>query len=362
MQWILTLFFSVFSFLSFSQTQNGLEGNRANITKTHYVDSALTPSGPYSSLTNLRGADLRFKYLEEAQFQGKDLHQAQFTRSFLKRANFKEAKLQKTHFYQASLIDADFKEANLKGAVFLDSDLRGADFTNANLEGVQFDNSQYSMDTKGLSKEHKSAMKLIKPSCNKNIKVTHFQQVHEHPSIKLPHYITPMISKSQFHILQTLLDYQRQGKKFVVFDEEEVNEVRAGIQKNSSNKISKAFQSIPKSHKLLSSEQKKILIKKGAARVLYFLDRINHIHKVISDRDWSLFKSHRIHAFFYFMHAFREKKLKEEVDFFLNEYKKKHEKDYDGEIVIIYGAAHNLSDEFKDCSFQTVNTFYLNPF
>ena len=345
MKCIFSVIFILFSFQGFSQNQ------RINLT------------------------NLSEKNLEGAQLQERNLTNAKFNKSFLMKANFKNSTLVGSEFTNASLIDADLRGADLQNASFQNADLSGADLTGAkNLEKAILSYAQYTSETKGLSKEQKKDMIFVKPSCNKNIKVTHLKQRHIAQvkllgvSVSRSYEQSPDVLESQFRILNKIGDYMIKGKEIVFFNEERTASNFVPDDRNRYKGFTGAARSffsegIPRNLENFSHEQKDFLYRVGAVNTLYFLGAINVIFKVISQRDIDLVEINRrglltqrllkvVKGEDYFIHNFRERKLKEEVDMFLSAYKERYGRDYGGEVIIVYGGAHDLSQEFKNCSFQ----------
>ncbi len=86
----------------------------------------------------LRGADLRYADLSDADLRGADLRNASLCHTNLKGADLRDADLRYADLSDADLRGADLRNAslchtNLKGADLRDADLRGADLRGADL-------------------------------------------------------------------------------------------------------------------------------------------------------------------------------------------------------------------------------------
>ena len=85
---------------------------------------------------NLRGADLRGAYLQDADLRGAELRGADLQGANLQDADLRGADLRSAELRGADLQGADLQDAYLRGANLQDADLRGADLQGANLWGA----------------------------------------------------------------------------------------------------------------------------------------------------------------------------------------------------------------------------------
>lgn len=194
-------------------------------------------------------------------------------------------------------------------------------------------------------------------------------------------------AQSQFQLLSTLLDYSKASHiKLSVFDENTVKdgynpqylqELAAGLRpRDTYTRVdglefslqnllaqAKAFFSHgpPLYYEQLSSGQKNFLVEHGAIFTLYFLGVISQIHKVIQPHHFSMVNQRvrdangqvRFEGNDYWIFDFREMALREEVNNFrlYNPHRT---------CFIVYGAEHDLSDDFAGYPFQSGHDFCLN--
>ena len=349
---------------------------------------------------NFEGANLKEAVLWEndlryVNFEGANLTGADLSKTDLRYVNFEGANLTGANLHKSNLQGVDLKDAILQETDLRGANLKGTDLTGVTLEKESLNMAKYSKNTKGLTKEQKLiidqsyqhaswktiGMQTKEPLMSQSIS-------HTAPQIKtmIPQEDTkifylpqahgldeedprnPLVRLSQFQIARSILSYINSGLKFVIFYEGiKGTSLWEGLKNNdfiSQTKIEEiknAFpDGIPLVYEDLTEKQKILLFEWGAIYILYSLGELNNIYPVISDEDYSLFSKNR--SVFsrlywtnndYWTHEFRELKLKEEVNIFLKE-----NPNYDGKIIIVYGAGHKLEKTFQNYSFERGFSLY----
>ena len=218
--------------------------------------------------------------------------------------------------------------------------------------------------------------------------VAHFPMYHDPPVKEYSNETYELVVKSQFQLLNTLIDYNRSPRDLAVFDEHvtsddyDLNYIQAiesglagadtyskfdGSVFNFTERYRTAKnlfgQGFPSHYEYLNKLQKKFLFETGASLTLYLLKEIPKIYKVISRENLSLAKANLMGSSadfiersenHYWIYTFREMELKREVDKF---YRKTPF--YKGLVFIAYGAKHDFSDDFIGFSFQSGRDFCL---
>ena len=214
--------------------------------------------------------------------------------------------------------------------------------------------------------------------------VVHFPMWHDPPTLDYSQETYEIVTKSQFQLLHTIIDYQRSGRPLAVFDEHITSDsynssyiqaIESGQAQFDTftklNGISYHFteryktanhlfgQGFPSHYEYLTVPQKKFLFDTGASLTLYLLKEIPKIHQVISNEKLKLAERNLTSNAFdsldnsqnqYWIFTFRELELKQEVNRF---YQKNPL--YNGLVFIAYGANHDLSDDFVGLPFQSGN-------
>ena len=197
------------------------------------------------------------------------------------------------------------------------------------------------------------------------------------------------ITRSQFQLLHTILDYNLSPRPLAVFDErfteDTYNELyfqnlSAGLLSSPTHRrcdnhvfqmnaqlriVQQRFPNgvVPRYYEHLSPPQKDFLFNLGGPFTLYLLGRIPRLHKVISPESFLLVTSRvytptgqiRLEGNEDIVYGFRENELKKEVlQLFHSNYNPQRL------IFIAYGVHHDFSDEFRGYPFQSGKAFCLN--
>ena len=214
--------------------------------------------------------------------------------------------------------------------------------------------------------------------------IFHLPQDHYHPAIlnynpTIQTQAFTAILNSQFEIFHNILSDIRNGIDVVVFHEElDTDRTREHIKQSDSmviispltgeniilsdliNKTKKAFKTIPSSLEKVTNKQIPLFIEYGAVQILFYLGFIDKIYKSITTKDRAYLLSkldselpnehekNRSWAY-----GFKENKLKEQVEIFLENNKK-----FKGKIDIVFGEAHDLVKSFKKRTRDKLNASY----
>ena len=214
--------------------------------------------------------------------------------------------------------------------------------------------------------------------------IVHFPMYHDPPTLDYSPETYELVSKSQFQLLHTILDYHRSGRPLAVFDEninadsynynyiqviesgQAQSDIYTKLNGNTYNYTERYRtahhlfgQGFPSHYEYLTIHQKKYLFETGASLTLYFLKEIPQIYKVISKEKMKLVKANLPENAFnslddgknrYWIFTFRELELKKEIDsFFIRN------PIYNGLVFIAYGAEHDFSGYFIGLPFQSGN-------
>ena len=253
-------------------------------------------------------------------------------------------------------------------------------------------------------------------SLSETAQIIHLPQVHKHPEpldsglpLKTLNFLQNIATRSQFLIAHIISNHPsrivfNEGSQFVITEKSKENITyfirnETGRENNlSPQDIADTFNHrLPSSFKSLNKEQKNLLLKLGAAPIAFSLDQITTIHRTHSPSEarsleqtipkmWNKQKelkseTHDLYARILTAEENKDKKtlrnlykealelsekrmaldersdqiimdereeiLSREVHFFLQNNPSK-------KVFIIYGAAHDLSDEFSEDSFYTL--------
>lgn len=223
---------------------------------------------------------------------------------------------------------------------------------------------------------------------NPSYSIVHFP-MHHFPTSggHIPLEDKERVTRSQFQLFHTVVDYKRFQWDVAFFDEfttiDDYNEnffrilhteqgefegyrridgTKVYLQKKLQEAKFLFQAGMPPYYELLIPAQKEFLFNIGAGFTLYLLGEIPRIHKSISPGGWAQVKANTQSAsghFYlegnrYWTHTFREQELQKEVlNFFHRFYRP-------GILILIaYGASHDFSDEFAGRPFQSGNNICL---
>ena len=224
-------------------------------------------------------------------------------------------------------------------------------------------------------------------TCNylPQFKIAHFPMYHFPPNGKFNPASFQRITRSQFQLLHTILN---NGNNIVVFEESVQHDNYTQKKLNSPNtyyfirsdgqrfewgerrRLARhLFPTVPLYYEHLTEPQKQYIYDIGGVLTLFYLDQIPKIYKTIVSTDFEVVlanlkqEAKRLnHDFFsflslpkgqsptrdYWLFDYREQKLFQEIAKF---YQKNP--NYKGLVLIAYGLAHDLSDDFAGFSFST---------
>ena len=220
--------------------------------------------------------------------------------------------------------------------------------------------------------------------------IVHFPMYHEAPVKQYSARDYELVTKSQFQLLHTIIDYHRSlGGRLAVFDEHITSDVynssyaqaigRGLANHDTYEKINGSIyhyseryrtahnlfgNSFPSHYEYLNDLQKKFLYESGASLTLYLLQEIPKIYKVISPAQLDVVRANLVgniasapegSSNYYWTFTFRDMELRREVNKFYQQYPF-----YAGVVFIAYGAAHDFSDDFAGLSFESGHDFCLN--
>ena len=246
------------------------------------------------------------------------------------------------------------------------------------------------LDTKNTSSSFKTLTTTKPPLTtipfDEDKQIIHLPELQYHkiePSKKIP-----LFELGQFQLLHTLLDYKKTGKEFVVFfggrilfdfesewadinseDSQSILIAHEGKHVQLKDVIIQAREvflkegslNIPDKYEDLNLKQKDFLFKQGAVNLLYYLQEIDKVYKVMTELEYNEYVSNRDNpdpnhpkcgTMRCWDYDYVESKIKEHVVYFLEAYKRNHKKDYEGKIFIIHRLEHDLDVEFSDYSFD----------
>lgn len=210
--------------------------------------------------------------------------------------------------------------------------------------------------------------------------IVHFPMYHFPSYGQVTQESYERISRSQFQLLHSILNYNRSFRKILLFeesvstdnfDESYFQNLQQGLQNQDKierladgkfflvteqfYKARELFAQVPRYYEHLSLEQKDFLLNIGAAFALYFIGEVPKLYKVISSEKFNQV----VHAINqnpeiktdkqnYWIVEFRERALQEELMQVYRTNIKPNEL-----IFISYGADHDFSDEFAGQAFQS---------
>lgn len=217
--------------------------------------------------------------------------------------------------------------------------------------------------------------------------IVHFPMFHVPPNGYYSKENYEEVAQSQFQLLHTTIAYNRSGRPLALFDEgfisdlyneEFLQQLTNGEAINTITRLDKQtfsmterlhtakslFPTIPRYYEHLTEQQKDFLYNSGSSLTLYLLGEVPKIHKVATEADWDVVKinTQDISGILqlteqnnYWIFDFREQALQQQVFRFINS-------NYNPQtlILIAYGKAHDLSNEFSAYQFQSGHNFCLN--
>ena len=224
-------------------------------------------------------------------------------------------------------------------------------------------------------------------------RIGYFPMYHFPTTGQWDNEVLERVSKSQFQLLHTILNYSSAGGPGVaVFDEHitsnmfnrgtfrllqkgrgrgftytRVDGRRFNLQERYQTARFLFGRSIPLYYNHLREDQKRFLFETGASKTLYYLNHILQIHKVIEPSEYRLVidrmrrQAGGAAAFLYaasqtgahssdaqyFLYGYREEKLRFQVDGFFH-----RNPGFRGIVLIAYGAEHRFSDDFQGYLFE----------
>ncbi|MCY4321695.1 MAG: hypothetical protein OXC37_04765 [Bdellovibrionaceae bacterium] len=222
-----------------------------------------------------------------------------------------------------------------------------------------------------------------------NYSIVHFPMYHEPNTRNYSNEVYELVTKSQFQLLHTIIDYHRSLRGgLAIFDERVttdsydsnyIQSLENGFANSDTYtklsgevfyfseryKTAKILfgQGFPSHYEYLNEPQKQFLFDTGASLTLYFLQEIPKIYKVISQEKFDLVRSNLLGISSnyidnpqnqYWIFTFRDMELRREVNEFYRQ-----NSFYRGLIFIAYGAKHDFSDDFVGFPFQSGHDFCL---
>lgn len=218
--------------------------------------------------------------------------------------------------------------------------------------------------------------------------IVHFPMWHRPPDNDYNTNDFEIITRSQFQLLHTIIDYNRNSRKnLAVFDEfvtnDNFNELY--LQRIESGEIDVTYENLgggqiwklneriktannlfkngfPQYYEYMNPLQKEFIFQMGASLTLYFLREIPKVHKTISLEQYKIVQANlkdpvtgllNLEGKEYWIFNVREESLRQEVTRFWSA-------NTNSLILIAYGEGHNLQPLFTGWPFQSGHGFCLN--